>query len=129
MIPKGRVLVDTAKSFVYAEGGLKGVLMASRLSGTSPNLTSRFTPGTIISSYEIYEALRRGVVVPFRKLDAEGIRNISELRAYFQSEPGVYEKVHQIDFTFDRCQVQTPRLRQSSIRRGPEFSQAFSPLC
>jgi DNA polymerase, archaea type len=105
MIPEGRILIDTAKSFVYAESGLKGVLMASRLSGLSPNLTSRFTPGTLISSYEVFEALRRGVAVPFRKRDAEGFRNISELRAcdkggmMFQPEPGVYEKVHQIDFT------------------------------
>ena len=29
MIPEGRVLIDTAKSFVYNEGGLKGILMAS----------------------------------------------------------------------------------------------------
>jgi DNA polymerase I len=36
LIPEGRVLIDTAKSFVYTEGGLKGVLMASRLSGLSP---------------------------------------------------------------------------------------------
>jgi len=105
LIPEGRVLIDTAKSFVFAESGLKGVLMASRLSGLSPNLTSRFTPGTLISSYEVYEALRRGVAVPFRKRDAESIRNIAELRAcdkggmMFQPEPGVYEKVHQIDFT------------------------------
>ncbi|VVB68980.1 DNA polymerase 1 [uncultured archaeon] len=105
LIPEGRVLIDTAKSFVYAESGLKGVLMASRLTGLSPNLTSRFTPGTLISSYEVYEALRRGVAVPFRKRDAESLRNISELRAcdkggmMFQPEPGLYEKVHQIDFT------------------------------
>ena len=105
MIPEGRVLIDTAKSFVYAESGLKGVLMASRLSGLSPNLTSRFTPGTLISSYEVFEALRRGVAVPFRKRDAEGVRDILELKAcdkggmIFQPEPGVYEKVHQIDFT------------------------------
>jgi DNA polymerase, archaea type len=105
MIPEGRILIDTAKSFVYAESGLKGVLMASRLSGLSPNLTSRFTPGTLISSYEVFEALRRGVAVPFRKRDAEGFRSISDLRAcdkggmMFQPESGVYEKVHQIDFT------------------------------
>jgi DNA polymerase I len=105
MIPEGRVLIDTAKSFVYVESGLKGVLMASRLSGLSPNLTSRFTPGTLISSYEVFEALRRGVAVPFRKRDAESVKNISELKAcdkggmIFQPEPGVYEKVHQIDFT------------------------------
>jgi DNA polymerase I len=105
LIPEGRILIDTARSFVYAESGLKGVLMASRLSGLSPNLTSRFTPGTLISSYEVFEALRRGVAVPFRKGDAEGLRNISDLRAcdkggmIFQPEPGVYERVHQIDFT------------------------------
>ena len=105
IIPEGRLLIDTARSFVFAESGLKGVLMASRLSGLSPNLTSRFTPGTLISSYEVYEALRRGVAVPFRKRDAESFRSIAELRAcdkggmMFQPEPGVYEKVHQIDFT------------------------------
>ncbi|MBN1234930.1 MAG: type B DNA-directed DNA polymerase [Methanotrichaceae archaeon] len=105
MVPEGRVLIDTARSFVYAESGLKGVLMASRLSGLSPNLTTRFTPGTLISSYEVFEALRRGVAVPFRKRDAESLRGISELKAcdkggmIFQPEPGVYEKVHQIDFT------------------------------
>jgi DNA polymerase elongation subunit (family B) len=59
----------------------------------------------LISSYEVFEALRRGVAVPFRKRDAEGLRNICELKAtdkggmIFQPEPGVYEKVHQIDFT------------------------------
>ena len=105
LIPEGRVLIDTARSFVYTEGGLKGVLIASRLSGLSPNLTSGFTPGTLISSYEVFEALRRGKAVPLRKRDAESIRNISELKAsdkggmIFQPEPGVYEKVHQIDFT------------------------------
>jgi DNA polymerase I len=75
-IPGGRVLIDTAKSFVYAESGLKGVLLASRLIGLSPNLTARYTPGTLISSYEVFEALRRGIAVPFRKRDAEAVRNI-----------------------------------------------------
>ena len=65
VIPEGRIPIDTARSFVYAESGLKGVLMASRLSGLSPNLTSRITPGTLTSSYEVFEALRRGMAVPF----------------------------------------------------------------
>ncbi len=138
VIPEGRVLIDNAKSFVYTEGGLKGVLMASRLSGLSPNLTSRFTPGTLISSYEVYEALRRGVAVPFRKRDAESIRNISELRAsdkggmIFQPQPGVYEKVHQIDFTSLYPSIivkynHSPETIEHPERTG--FLQAFSLRC
>ena len=42
--------------------------------------------------------------MPFRKRDAEAIRNISDLRAsdkggmIFQPVPGMYGKVHQVDF-------------------------------
>lgn len=105
LIPEGRVLIDTIASFAYREGGLKGVLLASRLSGLPPNLTSRFTPGTLISSYEVYEALRRGLAIPFRKRDAESTRGIRELKGSdrggmtFQPRPGVYEDVCQLDFT------------------------------
>ncbi|NYT01427.1 MAG: type B DNA-directed DNA polymerase [Methanosarcinales archaeon] len=105
LIPEGRILIDTEKSFTYREGGLAGVLLASRLSGLCPNLTSRFTPGTLISSYEVYEALARGMAVPFRKRDPERVRDLAELKAadrggmIFQPRPGVYEKVHQLDFT------------------------------
>ena len=81
MIPEGRVLIDTAKSFVYAESGLKGVLMASRLSGLSPNLTSRFTPGTLISSYEVFEALRRGIYLSFMGSSYSQSYGVSCLRA------------------------------------------------
>jgi len=105
LIPDGRILIDTEQSFVYREGGLEGVLMAARLSGLPPNLASRFTPGTIISSYEIYEAVKQGIAVPFRKSDPEMIRHISRLQAadrggmMFQPAPGLYENVEEIDFT------------------------------
>ena len=105
LIPDGRILIDTEQSFVYQEGGLEGVLMAARLSGLPPNLASRFTPGTLISSYEVYEAVKQGIAVPFRKSDPEMIRHISCLRAadrggmMFQPAPGIYENVEEIDFT------------------------------
>lgn len=105
LIPDGRILIDTEQSFVYREGGLEGVLMAARLSGLSPNLASRFTPGTLISSYEVYEAVRQGIAVPFRKSEPEVIRHISRLQAadrggmMFQPVPGIYEDVEEIDFT------------------------------
>lgn len=105
VIPEGRILIDTENSFTYAESGLYGVITAARLTGLSPNLTSRFTPGTLISSYEIYEAVKRGIAVPFRKSDAERLRHFRELRAMdkggmiFQPEPGLYERIYQLDFT------------------------------
>ncbi len=105
LIPDGRILIDTEQSFVYQEGGLDGVLMAARISGLSPNLASRFTPGTLISSYEVYEAVKRGIAVPFRKSDPELIRRVATLQGadrggmMFQPVPGIYENVEELDFT------------------------------
>ena len=105
LIPEGRVLIDTDQSFVYNEGGLDGVFLASRISGLPPNLAARFTPGTLISSYETYEAVKRGIAVPFRKSDPETTRKLADLQAadrggmMFQPVPGVYENVEEIDFT------------------------------
>ncbi|MFZ0005208.1 MAG: type B DNA-directed DNA polymerase [Methanoregula sp.] len=105
LVPDGRILIDTEQSFVYHEGGLDGVLMAARLSGISPNLASRFTPGTLISSYETYEAIKKGIGVPFRKSDPELVRKLPALLAadrggmMFQPNPGVFENVDEIDFT------------------------------
>jgi DNA polymerase I len=105
LIPDGRILIDTEQSFVYQEGGLDGVLMAARISGLSPNLASRFTPGTLISSYEVYEAVKRGLAVPFRKSDPELVRRVATLQGadrggmMFQPVPGIYENVEELDFT------------------------------
>jgi DNA polymerase I len=105
LVPDGRILIDTEQSFVFREGGLDGVLMASRLSGLPPNMASRLTPGTLISSYETYEALKWGIAVPFRKSDPEQVRKLSELKAadrgglMFQPKPGIYENVEEIDYT------------------------------
>ena len=104
MLPEGRVLIDKS-SFNFREGGLKGIMLASRLTGLSPNLAARFTPGTLISSYEVYEALRRGIAIPFRKSDAERQKSFRQLKKVdrggmiFQPEPGFYENVFQLDFT------------------------------
>lgn len=104
-IPEGRIIIDTRQSFMYRNGDCRGVFLASRLTGLSPNLTSRLTPGTIVSGYEVYEALVRGIAVPFRKSDAEAHRNLRDMRLDYrggymlQPVPGIYANVIQIDFT------------------------------
>ncbi len=105
MIPSGRIIIDSAQNFMYRQGGLSGVFLASRLTGISPNLTARFTPGTVVSNYEVFEALKKNICVPFRKSDAEMIRNSDEVRIDYrgglilQPKPAVYECVSQLDFT------------------------------
>lgn len=105
LIPDGRVLIDTTQSFNYREGGLFGVFFASRLTGLCPNLAARFTSGTLISTYEIYEAVRSGIAVPYRKSEPEVVRRFYELKKadrggmMFQPMPGLYEQAYQIDYT------------------------------
>ncbi len=99
------MLIDTEQSFTYREGGLPGVLVAARITGLSLNRTGRFTPGTLVSAFEVYAALSQGIAVPWLKTDAERVKPAAALRAAerggmtFQPVPGVYERVYQIDFT------------------------------
>ena len=138
VIPEGRILIDTENSFTYRESGIEGVILASRLTGLSPNLTSRFTPGTLISNYEVYEALRRGIAVPFRKHDAERQRKVGELKAadkggmIFQPKPGVHENVFELDFTSFYPSIivnynLSPETLDGSKRRG-FLSSVIEPL-
>jgi len=105
LIPDGRILIDTTQSFHYRESGLAGIVLAARLTGLPPNLTARFTSGTLISAYEVYEALLQGIAIPFRKSDPEAVRRFCDLKAadrggmMFQPVPGLYEQVAGIDFT------------------------------
>jgi DNA polymerase I len=137
LIPHGRILIDTEKSFTYEAGGLNGVLLASRLTGMSPNLTSRLTPGTLVSGYEAYEAIRRGISIPFRKSDPERLRKLTELKAadrggmIFQPAPGISGKSCQIDFTslYPSIIVKFNLSPESLDSGGSGFlSEALAPL-
>ncbi|HUU76663.1 MAG TPA: type B DNA-directed DNA polymerase [Methanoregulaceae archaeon] len=105
LIPDGRILIDTRQSFNFRESDLSGIILGSRLTGLAPNLAARFTSGTLISAYEVYEALRQDIAVPFRKSDPEDVRRFGDLKAadrggmMFQPVPGLYEEVYEIDFT------------------------------
>ena len=138
LIPDGRILIDTEQSFVYREGGLAGVLMGARLAGISPNLASRFTPGTLISGYEIYEAVKQGITVPFRKSDVETVRRFADLRSadrggmMFQPAAGIFGNVDEIDFTslYPSIIVRfnlSPEMVRKTGRRG-FLSSALEPL-
>ena len=139
LIPDGRVLIDTRQSFNYREGGLSGILLGSRLTGLSPNMAARYTSGTLISTYEVYEALQEGIAVPYRKSDPERVRKFDNLRAcdrggmMFQPVPGLYGAVYQNRFLFpvslgDR-QVQISPPRPSTILNRRDFFPGCSDPC
>jgi DNA polymerase I len=68
-------------------------------------MAAHVTPGTLISAYEVYEALRRGIAVAFRKSDAERVRTFCEMKTLdrggliLQPVPGLYEGIAALDFT------------------------------
>lgn len=104
-IPVGRALIDPDTSFVYREGGLNGILTVSRISGIPVSLAARSTPGTLVSTMEVYEALKRGIAVPYHKYVAEKEKTLEKLviadrgGIVYQPRPGLYFCVTEIDFT------------------------------
>ncbi|KAA8922238.1 type B DNA-directed DNA polymerase [Thermoplasma sp.] len=94
-----------SRSFFYAESGLSGIYEVSRVSYLPPLYVSIVTPGTAVSSMELAEAIRKGMLVPFKKDDHESPKTKDEMMEkdrgglIFQPIPGVYDDVYEIDFS------------------------------
>ncbi|MFP3254886.1 MAG: type B DNA-directed DNA polymerase [Thermoplasmata archaeon] len=105
LVPIGRSLVDPETSFIYKEGGIEGLLTVSRISSIPISIASRSTPGTLVSTMEVYEALRRGIAVPLHKYNAESEKTLETLvladrgGIVYQPRAGLYFNVSEIDFT------------------------------
>ena len=101
---KNRICID-ADSFIYRESGLSGIFELSRVSLMPVEIVSSITPGTVVSAVEIKEALKRKILVPFRKDDYEVPKTPHEFFSadaggiVFNPDPGVYENVYEIDFS------------------------------
>ncbi|MEL9998513.1 MAG: type B DNA-directed DNA polymerase [Thermoplasmata archaeon] len=105
LIPIGRSIVDPETSFIYSEGGIRGLLTVSRISSLPVSYASRSTPGTLVSTMEVYEALKKGIAVPFHKFKAEKEKTLETLinadrgGIVYQPQPGLYFDVVELDFT------------------------------
>ncbi len=102
---KGRMHIDTKSSFHFREGGLDGLIELSRMSRIPVQRLSRLSPGTAISSMQLYEAYRRGVLIPWRKQTPEQVKTALQMvkadRGGHILEPrvGVHEHVGEVDFS------------------------------
>ena len=107
---EGRIRINgkmciSKSSMIYSESGLEGVYELSKISSLNPETASIVTPGTAVSSMEIYRALSLGILVTAFKDDHEREKSIESLfntdRGGFvlQPDPGIYEDIYEIDFS------------------------------
>ncbi len=100
----GRWHVDARNSFLFADTGLPGLIELSRLSGIPLQRMARSSPGTAISAMQVAEALRRGVLVPYKKREPEAFKTAQELvetdkgGLTYLPRPGLHENVGELDF-------------------------------
>ena len=87
----GRWHVDARNSFLFGETGLPGLIELARLSGIPLQRLARTSPGTAVSAMQVATALRRGILVPYKKREPEEFKSGVDLvvtdhrKAPFQS--------------------------------------------
>ncbi len=99
----GRLHLDTS-SFVFREGGLTGLIDLARITGIPMQELSRLSPGGAVTALQVNQALRDGVLVPWKRNLEEYWKTAEELltadRGALVIEPrvGLHESVFEVDF-------------------------------
>lgn len=101
----GHIHIDLDTSFLYHSCGLEGLIEVSRVCRTPLQKTVNSTIGTIMTSLQMYHAIKKGVLVPWEKTQIEDFKTAKELLLAdrgggFIYEPriGVHDDVGEIDF-------------------------------
>jgi DNA polymerase elongation subunit (family B) len=99
----GRLHLDKS-SFMFSEGGLLGLIDLARITGIPLQDLSRLSPGSAVTALQVNQALRDGVLVPWKRNLAEYWKTAEELliadRGALVIEPkvGLHENAFEIDF-------------------------------
>lgn len=100
----GRLHIDQENSFFYKEAGLEGILFLSRLTKLPVQTLARATPGTAITSMQLDRAVRKRILIPWKKGRPETFKTAWDLLVadkgglLFQPPIGLREGVAEIDF-------------------------------
>jgi DNA polymerase-2 len=100
----GRWHIDQWNAMMFGSYGLEGVLEQARVTGLPVQEVARKSPGAGITAMQMQVALADGVLVPFRKQQAEQFKSASDLiRAdrgglVYQPLVGLHREVAEIDF-------------------------------
>lgn len=100
----GRVVVDRSNSFLLGHSNMAGLLYFVREAGKPLQEVAHDSIGGVLTAIEIGVARERGVPAPWQKRQTERWKSLGDLHAAdrggftFQPEPGVHERVHELDF-------------------------------
>ncbi len=100
----GRWHIDIYNAVMYHDYNLEGIWELARVTALPVQTVARVSPGTGISSIQIVTALKDGVLVPWRKQQAEDTKTILDLLRsdlgglVFQPTIGLHKDVAEIDF-------------------------------
>jgi DNA polymerase elongation subunit (family B) len=100
----GRVHIDVQNTFIYRDCGLEGLIEVSRTCRVPLHRAARASIGTIMSSLQLYQAVKDDILIPWKKRVPETFKSAWELlvadRGGFIFEPkvGIHDCVGEIDF-------------------------------
>ncbi|MCP5097102.1 MAG: hypothetical protein GY943_16255 [Chloroflexi bacterium] len=100
----GRYHIDIKNTPMFNQYDLDGTLEQVRVSGMAVQEMARRSPGAGITAMQMITALRRGVLVPFTKQQAEYSKSARQLLRsdrgglVFQPKVGLHKDVVEIDF-------------------------------
>lgn len=99
----GRLHLDRS-IFLFREGGLLGLIDLARITGIPLQELARLSPGSAVTALQVNQALKDGVLVPWKRNLAEYWKTAEELliadRGALVIEPkvGLHENAVEIDF-------------------------------
>jgi DNA polymerase II len=100
----GRLHLDRHNSFALAETGLAGLFEQARVTKVPIQQMARTTTGTGITSMQLEQAHQAGILIPYRKQQAEAFKTAFELLETDQGGltyapvSGYHEEVGELDF-------------------------------
>ncbi|MCA9867550.1 MAG: hypothetical protein KC410_13775 [Anaerolineales bacterium] len=101
----GRWHIDIGNAMMYEQYGLPGVLEQARVTALPVQEVARKSPGAGITAMQMLTALRRDILVPHQKQQAERFKSALDLihadrgGLVYQPLIGLHQDVAEIDFT------------------------------
>lgn len=100
----GRWHIDRKNSFILGEAELDGLFEQARVTRIPVQTMARTSTGTGITSMQLEQAIREGILIPWRKSEPESFRSSLDLLGSdkggmtFLPPPGFHESVAELDF-------------------------------